>query len=51
MTASRWLLATAILAALASPAMAQNKPSGIDLAGLDKSVKPGDDFDSYANGT
>jgi len=51
MTASRWLLATAILAALASPAMAQNKPSGVDLAGMDKSVKPGDDFDGYANGT
>jgi len=50
MTASRWLLATAILAALASPAMAQTKPSGIDLAGMDKSVKPGDDFDGYANG-
>ena len=24
--------------------------SGIDLAGMDKSVKPGDDFDAYANG-
>ena len=24
--------------------------SGIDLAGIDKAVKPGDDFDEYANG-
>src|SRR6266705_1688806 len=24
--------------------------SGIDLAGMDKSVPPGDDFNSYANG-
>ena len=24
---------------------------GIDLAGLDKSVQPGDDFEAYANGT
>ncbi len=24
--------------------------SGIDLAGIDKAVKPGDDFDAYANG-
>ena len=23
---------------------------GIDLAGIDKTVKPGDDFDNYANG-
>src|SRR3954464_13118391 len=25
-------------------------PQGLDLAGMDKSVKPGDDFFSYANG-
>lgn len=25
--------------------------TGIDLAGIDKSVQPGDDFDEYANGT
>ena len=25
--------------------------SGIDFAAIDKSVKPGDDFDKYANGT
>ncbi|HZV39418.1 MAG TPA: M13 family metallopeptidase, partial [Pseudoxanthomonas sp.] len=37
----------------AAPA-AQTAPaapiSGVDLAGIDKSVKPGDDFDEYANG-
>jgi putative endopeptidase len=33
----------------ANTAMADN--SGIDLAGMDHSVKPGDDFFSYANGT
>src|SRR3954469_8090300 len=27
------------------------KASGIDLAGIDKSVAPGDDFFAYANGT
>src|SRR5438309_9197357 len=30
---------------------AQGTQSGIDLAAIDKSVKPGDDFDKYANGT
>src|SRR5438270_6735349 len=29
---------------------AQGTQSGIDLAAIDKSVKPGDDFDKYANG-
>ncbi|PNS08621.1 M13 family metallopeptidase [Solilutibacter silvestris] len=33
----------------AAPAAAP--AGGIDLAGIDKSVKPGDDFDNYANGT
>jgi putative endopeptidase len=28
-----------------------HKASGVDLAGIDKSVAPGDDFDYYANGT
>jgi putative endopeptidase len=26
------------------------RPAGVDLAGMDRSVKPGDDFDGYANG-
>jgi putative endopeptidase len=29
---------------------AQRSASGIDLAGIDKATKPGDDFDQYANG-
>src|SRR5688500_3851292 len=33
-----------------APAAATAPTSGIDLAGIDKSVKPGDDFDLYANG-
>src|SRR6188508_3181379 len=33
-----------------TPAVAAAPTSGIDLAGIDKSVKPGDDFDLYANG-
>ncbi|HVI59385.1 MAG TPA: M13 family metallopeptidase [Luteimonas sp.] len=33
----------------AAPAAATD--SGIDLVGIDKSVKPGDDFNAYANGT
>ncbi|NUS19576.1 MAG: M13 family metallopeptidase [Mesorhizobium sp.] len=32
-------------------AQAAGTQSGIDLAAIDKSVKPGDDFDKYANGT
>ncbi len=33
-----------------APAPAPANVIGIDLAGLDKSVQPGDDFDEYANG-
>jgi putative endopeptidase len=59
---ARWILAAAIACALtagiAAPVAAQSSsavtparsPSGIDLAGIDKSVKPGNDFDGYANG-
>jgi putative endopeptidase len=36
--------ATPAATAAAAPAM------GVDLAGIDKNVKPGDDFDAYANG-
>src|SRR4051812_30858777 len=32
------------------PAIAQKESAGIDLAGMDKSVNPGDDFFGYANG-
>jgi putative endopeptidase len=37
-------------AATAPAANATGAVSGIDLAGIDKSVQPGDDFNAYANG-
>ncbi|MFC5578977.1 M13 family metallopeptidase [Lysobacter niabensis] len=37
-------------AAPAATAPAAGAALGVDLAGIDKSVKPGDDFDAYANG-
>src|ERR1041385_1818053 len=47
------LLATFLTAACAvAPGCrkpAPSQPSGIDLAGMDKSVPPGDDFNAYAN--
>jgi putative endopeptidase len=56
----RWILAAAIAGALATtgaiaPVAAQTvaparSPSGIDLAGIDTSIKPGDDFNGYASG-
>ena len=39
---------TAFIAPAATP---PSKSHGIDVAGMDKSVKPGDDFFAYANGT
>jgi putative endopeptidase len=58
-----WLLTTALLCGCtaqqapapadkaAATATAPAAPTiGIDVAGIDKSVKPGDDFDAYANG-
>ena len=55
----RWILTAAVLCgssawAVTPASMAQqagSNPSGVDLAGIDHSVKPGDDFDGYANGT
>ena len=45
------LLVTAIACALAtSTVAAADQPSGVDLKGIDHAVKPGDDFDGYANG-
>jgi putative endopeptidase len=51
MSTQRWILAAAILCSLgtASAADAPRGPSGIDLAGIDHGIKPGDDFDGYAN--
>ena len=47
------MLAAAILCSLGmtttEAADAPRGPSGIDLAGIDHSIKPGDDFDGYAN--
>lgn len=42
--------ATPEAAAPAAQATPAAPISGIDLAGIDQSVKPGDDFDAYANG-
>lgn len=43
-------VASAALLAGAAHAAVQGLPSGLDVAGIDKSVKPGDDFFAYANG-
>jgi putative endopeptidase len=50
MTLTRSLLACAAACALltAAPAFAQTK-SGVDLTSIEKSIKPGDDFWTYAN--
>ncbi len=46
-----WMLTAAILCSTtawaATPAV---HPTGVDMAGIDHSAKPGDDFDGYANG-
>ena len=55
----RGMLAVAILCGSATSAMAfaagaqvpaAHAPVGIDVAGMDTAVQPGDDFDNYANG-
>ena len=53
----RWVLTAAVLcgssawAAMPAPSQhAADHPAGVDLAGINHSVKPGDDFDGYANG-
>ncbi|HEX3234064.1 MAG TPA: M13 family metallopeptidase [Gemmatimonadales bacterium] len=52
---SRALIASMVLATSSATLSAQTRlasPSaGVDVAGMDRSVKPGDDFFSYANGT
>lgn len=45
----RHAVLTAMLLA-GTAAVAQDKPAGVDPTALDKSVKPGDDFEQYANG-
>jgi putative endopeptidase len=52
MTSKRWILAAAIAAACGSlHAAPAATDAGVDLAGIDHAVKPGDDFNGYANGT
>jgi putative endopeptidase len=56
MRSSLWFVAPALALAACntqgggSANVANGTKSGIDLAGIDKSVVPGDDFDNYANG-
>ncbi len=57
MRPSQNLVALVAALALAAPATAQpagslvnTHPTGLDLAGLDRNVKPGDDFFAYGNG-
>jgi putative endopeptidase len=52
MQRTRWILAAAVAAALCgSSALAATQGDiGLDLAGVDHAVKPGDDFFAYANG-
>lgn len=46
----RAALAGAILVATASSATAQAPANGLDVAGMDRSLRPGNDFFAYANG-
>ena len=46
----RAFLLAIVLAALTACGTAPKTSTGIDLAGMDKSVAPGDDFNAYANG-
>src|ERR1035437_8918669 len=43
-------LAAALMASSIGCQTAPQLASGIDMAGMDKAVKPGDDFNLYANG-
>ena len=50
-----WMIATSVAALMAAPALAAGKPElgsfGFDETGMDKAVKPGDDFVAYTSGT
>ncbi|MDE2247861.1 MAG: M13 family peptidase, partial [Xanthomonadaceae bacterium] len=57
MSRLRWILTAAVLcgssawaASPAAPSPASARPIGIDLAGIDHAVLPGDNFFDYANG-
>ena len=47
---SRWLLALVLAAAPACTSKKSAPGADIDLAGMDKSIAPGDDFNAYTNG-
>jgi putative endopeptidase len=47
MLRSEWMLALTLLCSAGACAAA---PAGVDLAGMDRTARPGDDFDAYANG-
>jgi putative endopeptidase len=47
----RFLLSLAVALAATAPLRAQQRIPGLDAAGMDPSVQPGDDFFGYANGT
>ena len=53
MRTTRWILAAAFGGGIATLACAQQthpaSASGVDLKGIDQAIKPGDDFDGYAN--
>src|ERR1044072_3786445 len=53
-TRSAFLFAALLATTACNPMGTSTKPAGtgigVDLAGIDKAVKPGDDFDDYANG-
>lgn len=51
MRLSRRFLAFALIAGSSALVAAATSSSGIDLVGMDHTVKPGNDFFSYANGT
>jgi putative endopeptidase len=50
-----FMFAASVVALMAAPALAAEAPAigsfGFDTAGMDRSVKPGDDFNRFANGT
>jgi putative endopeptidase len=50
LSAALALVASAALAQIPAPNLANTHPAGLDLAGMDVQVKPGDDFFAYGNG-
>jgi putative endopeptidase len=50
MAKAAWFLVLAAAMAVAPGCGTKSAPSGLDLAGMDKSVAPGDDFSAYTNG-